>query len=137
MDSIVRIARRVSDKAKAKSKVKKPAKKPAKKPDRSAKEPTDFDVPDVSGNILDPGVEYSFKVDMSFSVDFEGDASEIAESRLRKKLKAEILAAMKGAALMTADDFGLRASSITISPISITSAINDQTSVGEKEIGNV
>jgi len=122
---LTRVARRVSDKTKAKAK--KPAKTSLHKP---APEP---EVPEVMADVLDPGVEYSFNVSLSLSVDFEGDASEISPERLRKKLKAEVVAALKGAALITANDFGLRADRILINPVSVESALNDQTSVGEKE----
>jgi len=122
---LTRVARRVSDKTKTKAK--KPAKTSLRKP---APEP---EVPEVMADVLDPGVEYSFNVSLSLSVDFEGDASEISPERLRKKLKAEVVAALKGAALITANDFGLRADRILINPVSVESALNDQTSVGEKE----
>jgi len=125
---LIRVARRVSDKVK---KPKKPSKTPAP---RRAPEP---EVPEVSFDVENPGVEYSFKVDLSFTVDFEGDVSEIPEAKLRRKLKAEILAAMKGAALMSAADFGLRANNIRINPIIVSSAINDQMSVDERGVGNV
>lgn len=114
---LTRVARRVSDKAKPKKR-----KSPAPEPE----------VPEVNSNVLDPGVEYSFKVDLSFSIDFEGDVSEVSSDKLRKKLKAEILAALKGAALMSASDFGLQASNIRINPIVVSAAVNDQTSVDER-----
>lgn len=117
---LFRIARKVSEK---KIKSRKPVPEP--------------EIEEIPENILDPGVEYSFKIDLSLTVDFEGDAIDISESRLRRKLKAEILAAMKGAALITANDFGLRASNIKISPVSVGSAMNDQTSIGDKTSGNV
>lgn len=91
------------------------------------------DVPEVSSDILDPGVEYSFKVDLTLLADFEGNVSEVPEARIRRKLKSEVLAAMKSAVLIVANDLGLRAESITINPMSITSAVNDQTSVGDME----
>lgn len=136
----VRIARRVSDKSKAKTKSapKKP-RNTKKKPDRVAEpvQQPEPEIPDISMDVLDPGVEYSFKVDLSLTVDFEGDTSEVSEPRLRKKLKAEMLAAIKGATLMTANDFGLRANNVKVSPVSVSSAMNDQTSVGERGAGNV
>jgi len=119
---LLRLARRVSDKTKPKK---------ARKPGKTAV-PAISEVPDVSGDVLDPGVEYSFKVDLSFVADFEGDASEISEDRLRRKFKAEILSAMKSAALMAAADFGLRATNIRVNPVVISSAVNDQTSVDER-----
>lgn len=136
--NLVRIARRVSDKSKTKSAPKK-TKKTKKKPDRVA-EPVrqpELEIPDISMDVLDPGVEYSFKVDLSLVVDFEGDASEVSEPRLRKKLKSEVLAAIKGAVLMTANDFGLRANNIKVNPVSVSSAMNDQTSIDERGVGNV
>ena len=123
---LIRVARRVSEKAKPKR---------AKKPKKTSLQAQQPEIPEVSSNVLDPGVEFSFKIDLSLVVDFEGSA-EVSEEKLRRKLKAEIFAAMKGAALMAANDFGLQASNISINPISISSAVNDQASVDERG-GNV
>lgn len=116
---IERIARRLSDKTQAKK-----SKKKVSKPK--------LDIPEISFDVLDPGVEYSYKIDLSLTVDFEGDASEVSEDRLRRKLKSELIAALKGASLITADDFRLRATNVKVNPISISSALNDQTSVDDR-----
>ena len=131
------MARRVSEKTR---KTKKTPSLVSKKPRKTKKTPdpvSESEVLELSDDVLDPGVEYSFKVDLSFSVDFEGDVMDVSENRIRRKLKAEILAAMKGASLIAANDFGLRAGNIRVSPITISSAINDQMSIDEQGDGNV
>jgi hypothetical protein len=132
---LIRIARRVNDKGKSKSKSKSAPKPRAKPPAKTSLRKTapDLDVPEVMSDVLDPGVEYSFSVSLSLTVDFEGDTHEVSEDRLRKKLKAEVVAALKGAALITGNDFQLRTNRILINPVTVESAMNDQTSVGDKE----
>lgn len=119
---LIRVAKRISKPKKQK--------KPLKTPSKKTPLP---EIPEIQENVLDPGIEYSFKVDLSLTVDFEGNGVEVSESRLRNKLKNELMAAVKGAVLMAADDFQLRADGIVISPMTISSALNDQTSVGERE----
>jgi hypothetical protein len=111
--------------------------KQTKKSEKTSRNSGGVDIPDVYDSMLNPGVEYSFSIDMSFSVDFEGHVDGIEESELLKKLKSEIMEAIRGAALITADEFDVRTSNIRINPMIVESTVNDQTSVGEMESGIV
>jgi translation elongation factor EF-1beta len=112
---LIRIARRVNDKKKKVKKVPSVSKKKNKE-----------EIPEIVSSVLDPGVEYSFKVDFSLTVSFEGDSPEVSEEKLRRKLKSEMLSGVKSAAKITAADFGLMATSIQVTPIKIDSSVNDQ-----------
>lgn len=112
---LTRIAKRVGDKTK----------KPKKPSKTSLRKKPELTIPEIGQNVLSPGVEYSFKVDLSFTVDFEG-SGDVSEIRVRNKLKSEIAAAIKGAVLMAANDFQLQASNISVQPARIESALNDQ-----------
>lgn len=59
---------------------------------------------------------FSCKVDLSIAVDFEGPGSEAA---LVKKLKLELMAAVRSSLTIVSRELRLKASGVTISPVSV------------------
>lgn len=73
--------------------------------------------------MLRPVTEYSCRMDLSISADFEG---KIPKDRLVKKLKAEMTAAVKAAMSIVARDFGLESTGVNVKPVRVECAMNDQ-----------
>jgi hypothetical protein len=83
--------------------------------------------------MLSPSTEFSCQVDISLSADFEGS---VAESALKKKLKNELVAAIKAGIVSTARGFNLQATGVLVKPLRIDCAVNDQSSI-EDDIDSV
>lgn len=128
---ILRIAARIAGapvaarKPRDKGRGKKPAKvsrapKPAPEPELP--EPPDLD-------LLTPQTEFSVRTEISIAVDFEGDVTKQA---LTKKLRAELLAAVKQAVKITADELQAAPSVVSVQPIRFEVAVNDQRDVDDE-----
>lgn len=73
-----------------------------------------------------PSTEYSCKIDISLSVDFEGEA---VQKHLLKRLQDELLAAIQAGVKATARAQGLTATNVILKPIQVDCAVNDASSV--------
>lgn len=82
-----------------------------------------------SEDVLVPSTEYSCRMEVSFSADFEGD---VAQRDLVKKVKTEVMAAMKSAMKQVARDLGLTSTGLTVQPLQVECAVNDQMSVEDE-----
>lgn len=112
----------------------KPEVKPEKEKKTSKRRKTSKPVaiPEVQSDPLNTGTEYSFMVSLAFSADFEGGGQSVSEGQLKEKLKAEVALALKTAVKVTANDYGIRALNVNVSPVTISSAMNDETSADER-----
>lgn len=76
----------------------------------------------IEDDMLRSTTEYSCRMDLSISADFEG---HIPKDRLIRKLKAEVTASIKAAMSIVARDFGLDSTGINIQPVRVECAMND------------
>lgn len=111
---------------KPKKKTSKPKKNSLKKKRTSRpKERVLFDPDQVSVDIeedmLRPLVEYSCRMELSLSVDFEG---QVPKDRLIKKLKSEMMASIKAAVNIVSRDFSLETTGVKVQPIKLECAVN-------------
>lgn len=95
-------------------------KKPAKVA-RPAVPPPAVEPPGL--DMLQPKTEFSVRAEIALAVDFEGD---ITKSQLVKKLRNEIMAAIRQAVKITADELRAEPSTVVVQPISFDVAMNDQ-----------
>lgn len=79
--------------------------------------------PLLDDDMLRSTTEYSCRMDLSISADFEG---QISKDKLIKKLKAEMTAAIKAAMGIVARDFGLESTGVRVQPVRVDCAMNDQ-----------
>ena len=77
-----------------------------------------------------PQSEYSCNLDISLTVDFEGDTDK---KRLIKKLQDELFAAIRQATQITGRELGLNVSGISVRPLEASVAITDSASSDEVE----
>jgi hypothetical protein len=75
------------------------------------------------GTMLDPLAEYSCQVQMLFDASFSGNVSQ---QQLMEKLKDELIAAVRTAAIRTAADLQITSEGVHIYPIHLESAIDAQ-----------
>lgn len=80
--------------------------------------------------ILAPGTEYSCQADISFSADFEGNVSK---GQLTKKLRQEIISAIKESVSVVAREFQIQATGILVKPLKVECVINS-VSTSEEDI---
>lgn len=120
MDSIYDIAIRVASVSTMAARKKKPAKvnKPARKVSKPKKN-VDF---------VDPTTEYSCQLELSLSVDFEGNVSQ---KQLLDKLKRELMASIETGIKVTARDMRIQASNVSVRPLKFEVSALDQTEIDE------
>lgn len=76
--------------------------------------------------LLSPETEYSCQVEISLSADFEGN---VARQQLIRKLKSEIVAAIKAGVTTVAREFRIQATGVLVKPLKVEIAVNDQSSI--------
>jgi hypothetical protein len=114
-----------SKKKVSKKKVSKPSK--GRKPSRTSqpvRQTQDIQYEDMTI----PQTEYSARMELSLSVDFEGAADKAA---LMTKLKQEIVDSIESGVSITARSFNLRASNLKVKPLKVNMDVNDVTSLDE------
>lgn len=84
-------------------------------PSREAPEPSATD-------LLSANTEFSVRAEVSLSVDFEGSVSQ---SKLKKKFRNELMAAIKEAVTITANSLQVSPSTVVVQPIMFDVAVND------------
>ena len=72
-----------------------------------------------------PTTEYSTRVEIAFSADFEGTVSK---DILMKKLESELISALEASIQITSRELQLRPGRILIKPLRLEIALNDQAS---------
>jgi len=77
-------------------------------------------------DVLAEPTEFSCNLDISLSVDFEGSTTK---QQLVKRLKDELVTAIKSAVSATAQELDLQPSNVMVRPIKADCAVNDQGSV--------
>ena len=109
--------------SKAKPKPKKTKTSKPKKPVNP--EPIEDPEEIAAGDMTDPKTEYSCQIQMSVTADFEGDptTTSVNKSQLVKKLKTEIVNQIRAGVGITAREYGLQATQITIPPINVECAV--------------
>lgn len=113
--------KKTSKKKKPTSKKKKTSKKRrVSEPEEKLFDPDQYSV-DIEENMLRPKVEYSCRMEFSISVDFEG---QVPKERLVKKLKSEMVAAMKAGVNIVSRDFSLENTGVKVQPIKVECAVN-------------
>ena len=108
---------------------KKTKKTKTKKPTRTLKpkkliEPVDDSIiidDSITEDMLQSKTEYSCQLQISIIADFEGDVNK---NQLLKKLKNEIINAIKSGVAITAREYNLEATNITVQPIEVECAVN-------------
>lgn len=105
-------------------------KRPAKVARPAAPSAPPPDPPDL--DILASKTEFSVRAEIALSVDFEG---EVAKDHLLKKLRNEIMAAIKQAVTITANELQVSPSVVTVQPISFDVAVNDQADLQDEMDG--
>lgn len=83
-------------------------------------------------DVLAARTEFSVRADISLSVDFEGD---VTQQQLVKKLRNEVMAAIKQAVTITANELQAEPSTVMVKPISFEVAVNDQTDLQDEMDG--
>lgn len=71
-------------------------------------------------DMLASSTEYSCKVDLSLTADFEGS---VGKQKLLKKLRTELVAAIQGAVSVTAREYGLDPTGVHVKPIKVECAV--------------
>lgn len=117
----VEARRRNNSKKKTRSKGK-PKRKTKTKSKRQEVEIQTSQAPIIEDDMLRSTTEYSCRMDLSISADFEG---HIPKDRLIRKLKAEITASVRAAMGIVARDFGLDSTGVNIQPVRVECAMND------------
>jgi len=100
-----------------------------KRPPKVSKRPVDFPVSVESETMLRPQTEYSCRVEIALTADFEGN---VAKKNLIKKLKNEIITAIKTGVEQVSTDMELQATGVVVSPLRVECAVNDQASVEDE-----
>lgn len=85
--------------------------------------------PVVTEDMLIPSTEYSCQVELSLTADFEG---VVPKQKLLKKLRTELVAAIKTGVTVTAREYHLEPTGVHVKPIKIECAINDMGSPEEE-----
>lgn len=83
-------------------------------------------------DVLAPKTEFSVRAEISLSVDFEGD---VTKQQLLKKLRNEVMAAIKQAVTITANELQAAPSTVMVKPISFEVAVNDQADLQDEMEG--
>ena len=94
-----------------------------KKPRRVAEPAAPVAAPSPPENVLRPATEYSCRMEISLSADFEGDVSK---KDLIKKLKSEVIASIKLGMEQVAKDLRVQGTGIVVKPLQVECAVNDQ-----------
>jgi hypothetical protein len=76
-----------------------------------------------------PGTEYSARVEIDFSADFEG---QVAKDAFATKLENEIISALEAAVKIVARELRLQPTHVRVKPLRVEIAVNDQASLGEE-----
>lgn len=107
----------------AKKKSKKSKKSKVSKPKKVKKVPLDLEPEEevMTDDMLEPKTEYSCQLQLSITADFEG---EVDKNKLLRKLKNETINAIKTSVGITATEYGLDATKITVQPINVECATN-------------
>ena len=77
-----------------------------------------------------PNTEYSARVELSFSADFEGT---VAKDILVKKIEDEIISALESSVKIISRELQLHPGQVLVKPFRIDVAMNDQVSLDEEE----
>lgn len=101
----------------------KPRKKPVAQPAAPVR-------PRSRPEVLTPQTEFSCKVDLSLTADFEGD---VAKKDLIKKVKAELVNSIKAGMTAVCKDLGMECTNVLVQPIQVECAVNDQASIEDDE----
>jgi len=91
--------------------------KNTKKPKRVSKPKADFTT---------PRTEYSAHIDLSITVDFEGNA---AKEALEKKIQSELIAAIQNGMTIVAEEFDLQSTVARVKAVNMELAVNDQAAI--------
>lgn len=78
-----------------------------------------------------PKTEYSANMDISLSVNFEG---QVDKQILMDKFKRELIASIESGVSMTARSLDLAASNLRVKPLKMNFVVNDTLSLGEDDI---
>ena len=76
-----------------------------------------------------PETEYSARVEIAFSVDFEG---QVAKDVLVKKIQDEIVSSLESSVKIISRELRLRPGRVLVKPLRIEVAMNDQASSDEE-----
>ena len=82
-------------------------------------------------DITRPKTEYSANMDITLSVDFEGN---VAKQALIAKLKSEVVAAIESGVTSVARSFDLEPSNLRIKPLKVDFVVNDTKSLDEDDL---
>lgn len=77
----------------------------------------------VESDILAPEVEYSCRIELDLAATFEGHTDR---ERLLKKVKAEIVSALKAGMTTVARDMNLSQTGVSVRPIRLECAVTDE-----------
>ena len=73
--------------------------------------------------ILKPITEYACQIEVSMDATFEGNVSK---QQLLRKMKSELVAAIKESATRVAREFDLESKGVRVQPLKFECAVNDQ-----------
>lgn len=93
-----------------------------KKRPAARRRPVSDSIPTVSEDVLESAPEYSLHIELDITADFEGRTNKAS---LIRKVKAEILSAVKNAMTESARSLNLKSSGATVRPIRLECDIND------------
>lgn len=102
-----------------------PKRKTKKKPERVS-QPKRVQEPDSLKN----RTEYSCKMDISLTVDFEG---EISKKDLSKYLKSEIVNSIKSGMTLLSNSHGLECNNVLVQPLQVECVVNDTSTIEDDE----
>lgn len=88
----------------------------------SRRRPAPVSVPSVAEDILKTDPEYSCRIELDITADFEGITNKQA---LVRKIKAELLAAVKSGITSVARGLNLKSSGVKVRPLRLECDIND------------
>lgn len=95
-------------------------KKKSRKTPKILKNPVET-VSSPSESVLEPSTEYSCRMEISLSADFEGD---VVKKDLIKKLKSEVIASIKSGMEQVSRDLGIRGTGVVIKPLQVECVAN-------------
>lgn len=81
----------------------------------------------IEGDVLEAEVEYACRIELDLTATFEGHAER---EKLLKKVKAEIVSAIKSGMTTVARDLNLSQTGVTVRPIRMECAVNDESDIG-------
>lgn len=106
-------------------------KKPVRRKTAPARKRKRTSRPVKTDAILSPSTEYACQIELSMDATFEGN--NVSKQQLLRKMKSELVSAIKESATRVAREFDLESKGVRVQPLKFECAVDDQSDLFDVE----